>query len=136
MRGAGICGIHPRVSTIRDHLRISEPGRKGLKTGKFHDRGERVDPDRIERRVVAADLPLLGDVARYLVVAPGSPLAHKKCMVVTALDDHFIVDVLAPNVVAAGFRGMATRSARASARAATAHDITPFRLLPPALPSA
>jgi sarcosine oxidase len=122
------------------------PG-EGLKIGKFHHRGERVDPDRIERRVVAADLAVLEDIGRYLAAAPGAPLAHKTCMFVNSPDEHFIVDVLpeAPNVVvAAGFSGHGYKFcsgigeilADLVCRGTTAHDIEAFRLARPALRSA
>jgi len=117
---------------------------EGLKIGKFHHRGERVDPDLIDRRVVAADLRVLHDATRYLTTDLGAPLAHKTCMFVNSPDEHFIIDVLpeAPTVVvAAGFSGHGYKFCAAigeiladlASDGATARDIAPFRLARPAL---
>jgi sarcosine oxidase len=81
----------------------------GFKIGKYHHRGERVDPDTMDRRCHAADEAVLRDgIRRFFPDADGPTLAMKTCLFTNTRDEHFVIDRLphAPRVaVAAGFSG-------------------------------
>ena len=84
-------------------------GMPGFKLGKYHHRGERTDPDRVNRRVDAEDEAVLRQgIARYFPDANGPTLAMKTCLFTNTPDEHFILD-LHPEYeqvsIAAGFSG-------------------------------
>jgi sarcosine oxidase len=81
---------------------------EGFKVGRFHHRGETVDPDAIDRRILPEDKAVLTWIGRYLSVPMGAPVGFKTCMFVNSPDEHFIVDLLPGHrnvAVAAGFSG-------------------------------
>jgi sarcosine oxidase len=81
---------------------------EGFKVGRFHHRGETVDPDTIDRRIVAEDEAVLRWIGRYLSEPMGAPVGFKTCMFVNSPDEQFIVDLLPSHrnvAVAAGFSG-------------------------------
>ena len=82
---------------------------RGFKIGKYHHRGERVDPDTMDRACHPEDEAVLRDaVRRYFPDANGPTLAMTTCLFTNTPDQHFVVDRLpqAPNVaIAAGFSG-------------------------------
>ena len=81
----------------------------GFKFGRFHHRGEQVDPDRMNRGFEAEDERILRDgITRYFPEAGGPTLAMKTCMFTNSPDEHFILDLHPewPQVaIAAGFSG-------------------------------
>ncbi len=112
----------------------------GFKFGRYHHRGEQVDPDAMNREPEPADEKLLRDFARrYFPDGAGATLMLKTCLFTNSPDRHFILDhhPAHPEVaVAAGFSGhgykfcsvvgevMADLVAAGRAR----HDIEFFRL--------
>jgi sarcosine oxidase len=85
-------------------------GIPGVKVGKYHHRGERVDdPDRMDRECYPEDEGVLREgIRRYFPDADGPTMAMKACLFTNAPDEHFIIDRLpeCPQVaVAAGFSG-------------------------------
>ena len=65
----------------------------GLKIGKYHHLGERVDPETMSRECGLADeTALRSAVARYLPQANGSLLRSTACMFTNTPDEHFILD--------------------------------------------
>jgi sarcosine oxidase len=84
-------------------------GVSGFKIGKYHHRGEQVDPDRVDRACDAEDEAVLREgVRRYFPDADGPTLAMKVCMFTNTDDEHFILDrhPAHPSVaIAAGFSG-------------------------------
>jgi sarcosine oxidase len=81
---------------------------EGFKVGRFHHRGEIVDPDAIDRRILPDDEAVLRWVGRYLARPIGAAIGFKTCMFVNSPDEHFIVDLLPGHrnvAVAAGFSG-------------------------------
>jgi len=81
----------------------------GFKFGKYHHRGERVDPDTVNREPEPADEELLRSFARrYFPEGAGPTLMLKACMFTNTPDRHFILDhhTEYPEVaIAAGFSG-------------------------------
>jgi len=84
-------------------------GVPGFKIGKYHHRGEQVDPDRMNRGSDSEDEKVLREaIARYFPDANGATLAMKTCLFTNSPDEHFILDLHPawPQVsVAAGFSG-------------------------------
>ncbi|HSA54904.1 MAG TPA: N-methyl-L-tryptophan oxidase [Gemmatimonadaceae bacterium] len=79
-----------------------EFGVPGFKIGKYHHRGEAVDPDRIDRAVHGEDIaPLHAFVGRYFPGGAGPLLKSSVCMFTNTPDEHFLIDRLpdAPQVV-------------------------------------
>lgn len=117
-----------------------EHGVPGFKIGKYHHRGESVDPDTMDRTVSAADEAVLRDcVRRAFPGADGPLLRSSTCIFTNTPDEHFIVDRLpeAPEVVVVsacsghGFKFCSVVGevvADLVTRDATAHDISLFRL--------
>ena len=65
----------------------------GFKFGKYHHRGERVDPDTVNREPEPADEELLRAFARrYFPEGEGPTLMLKACMFTNTPDRHFILD--------------------------------------------
>ena len=120
----------------------------GFKIGKYHHRGERVDPDRLDRECSAEDEAVLRDgIRRFFPDADGASLAMKTCLFTNTRDEHFVIDRLphAPRVVvAAGFSGHGFKFcsvvgeilADLTLDGGTRHDISLFALgrLPIAFP--
>jgi sarcosine oxidase len=81
----------------------------GFKFGKYHHRGERVDPDAVHREPDAQDEELLRSFARrYFPEGAGATLMLKSCLFTNSPDRHFILDQHPehPEVaIAAGFSG-------------------------------
>jgi sarcosine oxidase len=81
----------------------------GFKFGKYHHRGEQVDPDAERREPDAEDEELLRSFARrYFPEGAGSTLMLKSCLFTNSPDRHFILDHHPdhPEVAfAAGFSG-------------------------------
>ena len=81
----------------------------GFKFGKYHHRGEQVDPDAMNRETEPADEELLRTFAeRYFPDAAGPTLMLKTCLFTNSPDSHFILDLhpTHPEVaLAAGFSG-------------------------------
>jgi sarcosine oxidase len=81
----------------------------GLKCGKYHHRGQQVDPDAARREPDAEDERLLRDFARrYFPEGAGPTLMLKSCLFTNSPDRHFILDRHPhhPEVaIAAGFSG-------------------------------
>jgi sarcosine oxidase len=81
----------------------------GFKFGKYHHRGEQVDPDTVNREPEPADEDLLRAFARrYFPDGAGATLMLKTCLFTNTPDRHFILDhhPSHPEVtVAAGFSG-------------------------------
>jgi sarcosine oxidase len=112
---------------------------EGFKVGRFHHRGEVVDPDAVDRRIVAEDEAVLTWFGRYLAAPVGAAVAFKTCMFVNSPDEHFIVDLLpgcSNVVVAAGFSGHGYKFcsgigdilADLAMHGATLHDTRLFKL--------
>ena len=81
----------------------------GFKFGKYHHRGENVDPDTVNRNPEPADEELLRSFARrYFPEGEGPTIMLKACMFTNTPDRHFILD-RHPNhpeiSIAAGFSG-------------------------------
>jgi len=81
----------------------------GFKFGKYHHRGEVVDPDDFNREPEPADEELLRAFARrYFPEGAGPALMLKTCLFTNTPDRHFVVDLHPshPEVaIAAGFSG-------------------------------
>jgi sarcosine oxidase len=81
----------------------------GFKFGKYHHRGEQVDPDAVNREPETADEELLRAFARrYFPDGAGPTIMLKACLFTNSPDRHFILDhhPAHPEVaVAAGFSG-------------------------------
>src|SRR5207253_11303146 len=77
--------------------------------GKYHHRGEQVDPDAVNREPAEDDEELLRAFARrYLPEGAGATLMLKSCLFTNSPDRHFILDLHPdhPEVaIAAGFSG-------------------------------
>jgi sarcosine oxidase len=112
----------------------------GFKLGKYHHRGEQVDPDAMNRRVDPEDEDLLRRfAARYFPEGAGPALMTKTCLFTNTPDEHFILDRHPefPEVgIAAGFSGHGYKfcsvvgevMADLAERGQTRHDIEFFRL--------
>jgi sarcosine oxidase len=84
-------------------------GPPGVKVGRYHHRGEVVEPDSFDREPNREDeLLLRAFVERYLPAGAGPTAALKTCLFENSPDEHFLLD-LHPDcpqaVVAAGFSG-------------------------------
>jgi sarcosine oxidase len=84
-------------------------GAPGVKLGRYHHRGEVVEPDCFDREPNREDELLLRVfVERYLPAGAGPTAALKTCLFENSPDEHFLLD-LHPDcpqaVVAAGFSG-------------------------------
>jgi sarcosine oxidase len=81
----------------------------GFKFGKYHHRGETVDPDTVSREPEAEDEELLRSFARrYFPEGAGPTIMLKSCLFTNSPDRHFILDhhPAHPEVaIAAGFSG-------------------------------
>lgn len=81
----------------------------GFKFGKYHHRGENVDPDTVNRNPEPADEELLRSFARrYFPEGEGPTIMLKACMFTNTPDRHFILDRHPdhPEIsIAAGFSG-------------------------------
>ena len=81
----------------------------GFKLGKYHHRGEQVDPDTVNRNPEPEDEELLRAFARrYFPEGEGPTLMLKACMFTNSPDHHFILDrhPAHPEIsIAAGFSG-------------------------------
>jgi sarcosine oxidase len=84
-------------------------GVPGVKIGRYHHRGEVVDPDAFDREPNDDDEGLLrAFVERYLPAGAGPTVALKSCLFENSPDEHFLLDVhpeCQQAVVAAGFSG-------------------------------
>jgi sarcosine oxidase len=84
-------------------------GIPGFKIGRYHHRGEQVDPDTMDREIHPEDERVLRHgLARYFPEGNGPTLAMKTCLFTNSPDEHFILDRHpdSPSVVlAAGFSG-------------------------------
>ena len=109
----------------------------GFKIGKYHHRGEAVDPDRMDRTAHPEDEEVLrAAIRRYFPGADGEALAMKTCIFTNTPDEHFIIEPLSPRVsVAAGFSGHGFKFcsvvgeilADLALEGGTPHDISLFR---------
>jgi sarcosine oxidase len=81
----------------------------GFKFGKYHHRGEVVDPDAVSREPDEDDEALLRAFARrYFPEGAGATLMLKSCLFTNSPDRHFILDLHPDHpevVIAAGFSG-------------------------------
>ncbi|MGH7545298.1 MAG: N-methyl-L-tryptophan oxidase [Gemmatimonadota bacterium] len=112
----------------------------GLKLGKYHHRGEIVDPDAEPREPDGEDEELLASFARRCFPdGAGRTSMLKTCLFTNSPDGHFILDVHPkhPQVaIAAGFSGHGFKfcsvvgevMADLVQRGESTHDLTPFRL--------
>ena len=112
----------------------------GFKLGKYHHRGEQVDPDAMNREVEPEDEQLLRRfAAQYFPDGAGRPLMTKTCLFTNSPDEHFILDQHPehPGVaIAAGFSGHGYKfcsvvgeiMADLAQRGETRHNIEFFRL--------
>jgi len=84
-------------------------GIPGFKVGRYHHRGENVDPDTMDRNPNSEDEALLRSFTnRYFPDASGPTIALKTCMFTNSPDEHFIIDFHPewPQIcIAAGFSG-------------------------------
>jgi sarcosine oxidase len=70
-----------------------ESGVPGFKIGKYHHRGERIDPDTMDRECRAEDEAALREaVARYFPDANGPLLRSDTCIFTNTADEHFLID--------------------------------------------
>jgi sarcosine oxidase len=86
-----------------------EYGVPGFKVGRYHHRGELVDPDAFDREATSEDEALLRAFAElYFPAGAGRAAMLKTCLFENSPDEHFLLD-LHPEcpqaVVAAGFSG-------------------------------
>lgn len=84
-------------------------GVPGFKVGRYHHRGEVVDPDRLDREPGAEDEAVLRSFAeRYFPLGAGPTMGLQVCLFTNSPDEHFILDQHPdhPQVtIAAGFSG-------------------------------
>jgi sarcosine oxidase len=84
-------------------------GNPGFKIGRYHHRGEQVDPDGMDRSCHPEDEAVLREgIRRYFPDADGPTLAMKTCLFTNSPDGHFIIDrhpALPQVTLAAGFSG-------------------------------
>ena len=112
----------------------------GFKFGKYHHRGEVVDPDHFNREPEPADEELLRAFARrYFPEGAGPALMLKTCLFTNTPDRHFVLDLHPshPEVaIAAGFSGHGYKfcsvigevMADLAGKGETRHEIGFFRL--------
>lgn len=117
-----------------------EFGIPGFKIGKYHHRGETVDPDTMDRDTHPEDEAVLREGIRaHFPDADGMPLQMKTCMFTNSPDEHFILDLHPehPRVaIAAGFSGHGFKfcsvvgeiMADLALDGTSRHDIAMFRL--------
>jgi sarcosine oxidase len=84
-------------------------GVPGFKVGRYHHRGEVVDPDAFDRKPSREDEELLRVlVERYFPAGSGRTASLKTCLFENSPDEHFVLDFhpeCPQAVVAAGFSG-------------------------------
>ena len=84
-------------------------GIPGFKIGKYHHRGETVDPDDFDREPNREDELLLHDfVARYFPAGAGPTSSLETCLFENSPDEHFLLDAhpdCPQAIVGAGFSG-------------------------------
>jgi sarcosine oxidase len=112
----------------------------GFKFGKYHHRGEQVDPDAVNREPEPEDEELLRSFARrYFPEGAGPTLMLKSCLFTNSPDRHFILDLHPehPEVaIAAGFSGHGYKfcsvvgevMADLAQKGESGHDIEFFRM--------
>jgi sarcosine oxidase len=117
-----------------------EFGVPGLKIGKYHHLGQKVDPDLVDRACRSADeIALREGVSRYLPGANGLLLRSNACLFTNTSDGHFVIDrhPEAPEVILVsacsghGFKFCSVIGeivADLVERGQTRHDISLFRL--------
>lgn len=117
-----------------------EHGVPGFKIGKYHHRGERVDPDGFDRTCGPEDERVLREaVSRYFPAASGALLQSAACLFTNTPDEHFVIDRHpdAPEVLLVsacsghGFKFASVIGevvADLVERGETTHDISLFRL--------
>lgn len=122
------------------HYGFPQHGIPGVKIAKHHHRDETVDPDRVDRAVLAADEALIrAALAEHLPAANGATVAAKTCLYTVTPDHDFIIDRLpqAPNIIVAspcsghGFKfapAIGEVLAQLAIEGATQHDMSRFRL--------
>lgn len=115
-------------------------GVPGFKLGRYHHRGETVDPDAEVRAPDGEDEALLARFARrYFPDGAGRALAMKTCLFTNSPDGNFILDIHStyPQVaIGAGFSGHGFKFASVVGevmadlveRGRSTHDLTPFQL--------
>ena len=112
----------------------------GFKIGKYHHRGEQVDPDQMDRECHPEDERVVREgIVSYFPDANGPTLALKTCIFTNTPDEHFIIDAhpeCSQVFIAAGFSGHGFKfcsvvgeiMADLAADGKTSHDISLFRL--------
>lgn len=112
----------------------------GFKLGKYRHRGERVDPDQMDRNIYPEDEEVLREAIRkYFPEANGPTMALRTCIFTNTPDEHFIIDrhPSYPQIVlAAGFSGHGFKFssvigeilADVALDGGTRHDLSLFRL--------
>ena len=84
-------------------------GNPGFKIGKYHHRGEDVNPDQMDRGCHPEDEAVVREaIRRYFPDADGPTMGMKTCLFTNSPDGHFILDVhptVAQIAIAAGFSG-------------------------------
>jgi sarcosine oxidase len=112
----------------------------GFKLGKYRHRGERADPDHLDREIHPEDEAVLREgIRRYFPDADGPAIALRPCMFTNSPDEHFVLDSLpgCPEVlIAAGFSGHGYKFASVigeimadlATRGSSPLDLTLFRL--------
>jgi len=115
-------------------------GVPGFKVGRYHHRGEQVDPEAMNREPEPADEALLrAFTARYFPEAAGPTMALRACLFTNTPDEHFVLDrhPIHPQVILAspcsghGFKFCSVIGeilADLAERGETGHDIGLFRL--------
>lgn len=73
-------------------------GMPGLKIGRYHHRGETVDPDGAFRDCTFEDEAVLrAAIRRYFPLADGPTMRLAACMFTNTPDEHFVIDALPDN---------------------------------------
>jgi sarcosine oxidase len=114
-------------------------GMPGFKIGRYHHRGEAVDPDADFRDCAPEDEAVLRDaVRRYFPLADGPTMGLAACMFTNTTDEHFVLDTLPGHkqvVVASPCSGHGYKFCSVIgeiladlATGATRFDLSPFRL--------
>ncbi len=115
-------------------------GIPGFKFGKYHHRGELIEPETMEREPDSDDEALLREASlRYFPESAGPVMSLKSCIFTNTPDEHFILDTLPdePRVVVAspcsghGYKFASVMGeiiADLVTTSETAHDIGLFRL--------
>jgi sarcosine oxidase len=112
----------------------------GFKIGRYHHRGEQVDPDRMNRHCDRDDEEMLrAGIRQYFPDADGPTMGMKTCLFTNSPDEHFILDQHPdfPRItLAAGFSGHGFKfcsvigeiMAELALEGGTRHDIAMFGL--------